>query len=323
MKKGLRYGLIGAGHMGRYHANVLQYLPEICFSGVYDSDPAVTAAASAQFGVPGFSSVDELLSVCDAVSVAVPTGDHYGVAGQALRAGVHVLVEKPLAATVEQAEALVNLALQQGLVLQVGHIERFNGAIRQIKHIIDRPYLIEARRLAPYNDRIRDVGVVLDLMIHDIDIVLQLVGSELRSVQACGQQAVSEFEDVASAQLQFSDGTLAVITASRVTDHKIRTLGISQPDGYIFLDYDTQDIRIHRRVNADYRLQQQEIRYSVASTVERVFIHHVNPLQQELVHFINCAAGLEQPLVENSDDVRTLQVAYRILEQIGAGCGSL
>lgn len=317
MNKKIRYGVIGAGHMGRYHINVLKGLPAVDFVGVFDVDPQAVQAAAEHFAVEPFAAQQQLLDSCDAVTVAVPTGDHFAVAAAALQSGVNVLVEKPLAATVEQAVELVEQAAAAKLILQVGHVERFNGAIQQIKHILDRPRLVEARRLSPFNPRITDVGVVLDLMIHDIDIVLQLISSPLVSVHASGSPHITGFEDVAAAQLGFADGCLAVITASRVTDHKIRTLSISQPDGYIFLDYDTQDIRIHRSVNADYLLQQSQIRYSVASTMERVFIHHVNPLQQEIAHFLACIDGREEPIVDNRDDVRTLQVAHSILEQIG------
>ena len=296
-------------------------MPGVDFVGVADADCARAGEIAARLGVRAFDDYRELLKNVSAVCIAVPTRLHFRVASKALEAGVHVLVEKPMTRTVRCAERLVERAAAKNLILQTGHVERFNGAIRQIGSIIDRPYLIEARRLAPFSGRIGDVGVVLDLMVHDIDIVLGLLGSEPVAVAAVGNSVLTPHEDVATAVLQFENGCIANLAASRVTNEKIRTLAVSQQDAYIFLDYNRQGIDIYRRASSEYNLRKEEILYSVENTVERVFVHNVNPLQQELAHFVDCVQGRATPLVDGTSDVRTLRLTRKILECIARNSG--
>jgi len=312
----VRMGVIGVGHMGQYHANILAGMAGVEFVGVADTDSRRAGEIAARHGVRCFDDARQLLQEADAVCVAAPTNLHYRIASQALLSGVHVLVEKPMTRTVRSAERLAALAEEKGLVLQTGHVERFNGAVREIGKIVSSPRLIEARRLAPWSGRVQDVGVVLDLMVHDIDIVLGLVRSPLLDADAVGSMILSPHEDVASAILRFENGCIANLTASRVTNEKIRTLSVSQDDAYIFLDYSRQEIDVHRRLSQDYVLKREELRYSVETTVERVFVHNVNPLQQELTHFCDCVRGAVKPLVCGEDDVQTLRIARRILDRI-------
>jgi predicted dehydrogenase len=312
----VRMGVVGVGHMGQHHANILAGLAGVEFVGVVDTDGKRALEIAARHGVPCFDDTTQLLNKVDAICVAAPTNLHYRIANQALQSGVHVLVEKPMTRAVRFAERLVALAEEKGLILQTGHIERFNGAIKEIGNIVSSPRLVEARRLGPWTDRIKDVGVVLDLMVHDIDIVLGLVRSPLIEVNAVGSMIRSSHEDVASAVLRFENSCVANLTASRITNEKIRTLAISQDDAYIFLDYNRQGIDVHRRLSQDYALKREELRYSVETTVERVFVHNVNPLQQELMHFCDCVRGIAQPLVRGEDDVKTLSLTRRILECI-------
>jgi predicted dehydrogenase len=314
----VRMGVVGTGHMGQYHANIFAGLPGVQFIGVHDADPNRAREVSARYGVQCFDDLDQLLAQVDAVTIAAPTNLHYQIASAALAAGVHVLVEKPMTRTARYAGRLVEQAAAKGLILQTGHVERFNGAIRQIGNIVSAPHLAEARRLAPRTDRAQDTGVVLDLMVHDIDIVLGLIASPLQSVYAVGSAVYSPsaHEDVATAILQFENGCVANITASRVTNEKIRTLAISQRDAYIFLDYSRQEIDVYRRLSQDYAVRSGELRYSVESTVERVFVHNVNPLQQELMHFCDCVRGNAVPLVRGEDDVNTIALTRRILHCI-------
>ncbi len=312
----VRIGVVGVGHMGQYHANILAGLDGVDFVGVYDASRERAHEISARLGVKAWDDLDRLFSKVDAVCVAVPTNLHYKIASRALAAGVHVLVEKPMTRTVRYAERLVALAKEKRLILQTGHVERFNGAIRQIGNIIHEPKLIEARRLAPWTPRIKDVGVVLDLMVHDVDIVLGMIQSPVIAVDAVGTSVFSPYEDAATAILQFENGCVANLTASRITNDKIRTLSISQKDAYIFLDYNRQGIDIYRRLSQDYSLKQEEIRYTVETTVERVFVHSVNPLQQELMHFCDCVRGTATPLVSGESDVNTLRLTRKILECI-------
>ncbi|GIX42190.1 MAG: hypothetical protein KatS3mg129_1923 [Leptospiraceae bacterium] len=218
--------------------------------------------------------------------------------------------------TVEQAQELVDLAEKKGLILQVGHVERFNGAILEIKKIIDNPFFIETKRLAPYNPRISDVGVVLDLMIHDLDIILNLIPSEIKSLHARGLKTFSEYEDVAIALIQFESGTIANLVASRATQNKIRLLTITQEKSYVVLDFATQDIDIYRMASSAYLMTKEELKYKQESFVEKIFVHKDNPLKLEQLHFINCILGNEEPLVPNSKDILTLTYAYQILDDI-------
>ena len=304
--------------MGRYHANVLAAPPGVRFSGVHDTDPRSAGAVAGPAGVPVFTSLEGLFRVSDAVCIAVPTAAHESVACAALEAGMHVLLEKPVAPTPAAATRIMETAARCGRIPHVGHVERFNGAIRQMRAIVNRPSLIEARRLAPYSPRSGDVGVVLDLMIHDLDIVLHLVDSPLVSLQAAGSRVRSGHEDVATTVLTFENGCLAVLTASRITQDKIRALAVTQPDGYISLDYTTQEINIHRQTGQEYQVAGREIRYSIASTIERVFVHTVNPLQQELAHFVACINGDETSLISNEHDLKALETALAVLDRIGS-----
>jgi len=312
----IRTGVLGVGHMGSYHANVLSLLPEADFRGVYDADLSHAASVAERYGVDAFSDVESLLDAVDAVCIAVPTEFHSAVACAALERKVHVLLEKPIAIDVEDAARMIELAETRGVVLQIGHIERFNGAIRQLSSIIDTPYLIETRRLAPFNPRISDVGVVLDLMIHDLDIVTSLVDESVVAVGAVGSSCKTRFEDVANAHIRFAGGCVANLVASRTTPEKIRTLSVSQESGYVLLDYDSQEISIHNQTAQEYLLRGREIKYKVASTIERVFVHTVNPLRQEIVHFLRCVSGVEDPLVSNVHDLQTLEIALRVTECI-------
>lgn len=314
----LRLGVIGAGRMGQYHINVIKELSEAVLSGFYDTNTKHSKEVARRFDARAFESIDELLKECDGIVVAAPTGLHYEIGMKALKEGVHVLIEKPITNDVSQARKLVNAAAKKALVLQVGHIERFNGAVQELRNIVKEPQLIETRRLAPYDKRIRDTGVVFDLMIHDLDIVLNLVGERIISVDAWGRKVFSDYEDVASATVQFESGAIAVINASRATQAKVRTLTVSQKDAYILLDYTTQDIEIHRQSTSatNIVLPKRSLNYRQESSVERVFIHRDNQLKLEVSHFIACINGSVKPLVCVDNDVVTLQVAKKILDKI-------
>lgn len=311
-----KVGIIGVGHMGQYHVNVAVSIPQIEVSGIFDTDSQRLKEISNKFLTKPYTNLDELIHDSDALIIAVPTKFHYEVAKKCLEAGKHILVEKPMTQTVEQAKELVDLAEKQGLILQVGHVERFNGAILEIKKIIDNPFFIETKRLAPFNPRISDVGVVLDLMIHDLDIILNLIPSEIKSLHARGIKAFSEYEDVAIALIQFESGTIANLVASRATQNKIRLLTITQEKSYVVLDFATQDIDIYRMASSAYLMTKEELKYKQESFVEKIFVHKDNPLKLEQLHFINCILGNEEPIVPNSKDILTLTYAYQILEDI-------
>ncbi|MDZ4725229.1 MAG: Gfo/Idh/MocA family oxidoreductase [Leptospira sp.] len=316
MDKKVRLGVIGTGHMGQYHVNVAKMLSDAELVGIFDASNERATQIAEKHKTKAFNSETELLNAVDAVVIAAPTFLHHKIAKQALESNKHVLVEKPISQTVEEAKELVALANKNKLVLQVGHVERFNGAVLELGKIAEHPLLIESRRLAPYNSRIADVGVVLDMMIHDIDIVLNLVKSEVVDVKAVGSSVVSKHEDVASVVIRFANGCVASLNASRASQAKIRTLNISQKDSYVFLDFTNQEIELHRQASSTTQLGSGEIRYKQESIVEKIFVHKDNPLKQEHEHFINCIKGEVEPMVKGESDIRTLEVAYKILKQI-------
>ncbi len=322
----VRAAVAGAGHMGQYHTLVYAELWDVDLVGVVDIDFERARHVAAQYDTLAFSDHRELIGRVDVVSVAVPTEAHFAVAKELLEAGVSVLVEKPMAPTLEEARELFRIARESGAVLHVGHVERFNGAVQEVRNIVDRPILIESRRLGPFMPRVQKDTVVMDLMIHDIDIVLGLVDSEPRRIVALGSSLHSDVADVANVQIQFGSGTLAIITASRATEQKIRTLAITQPDAYIVLDYSDQDIRIHRRAAQEYTLNRESIRYRQASFVEHLFVHKDNPLKLEILHLIRAMRrARETGTVElpESDDIRSLAVALEIERMIREGQGEL
>jgi predicted dehydrogenase len=319
MSEKIKLGIIGVGHMGQYHVNVARQLSEAKLIGIYDADPERGKTIAGKYETNFFGSIDNLLKESDAVVIAAPTFLHHQISKEALLAKKHVLVEKPIAESVEQAGELVSLSQENNLILQVGHVERFNGAILELGKIVESPILVESRRLAPFNTRIRDVGVVLDMMIHDIDIVLNLVKSDVVSLQAMGAKIVSNHEDIASVILKFKNGCVASINASRNTQSKIRTLNITDKNSYITLDFTDQEIELHRQASSNTQMSSNEIRYRQESIVEKIFVHKDNPLKQEHEHFINCILGKAQPHVEGQTDIKTLEIAHTILEQISKG----
>lgn len=312
----LKMAVIGTGHMGRYHVNILNNMPEVDLLYVVDKNEDTLLNIANKYDVRGVNSYTKIIKKVDAVVIAVPTSSHYLVAKDFIEAKKHVLIEKPLTRNVEEAQDIVNLARQKNIILQVGHVERFNAAVQQLRKIVKNPYLIETRRCGPPATRIGDVGVVLDLMIHDVDIILNIVNDRVKAVSAVGTKIFSNHEDVANAQIVFENGCIANIIASRVTQQKARTLKISQKDSFIALNYGEQDLEIYRQASSAYLLTPDEIQYSQESFVEKVYIQKDNPLKLELQHFINCIEGKETPLVNNENDILALDVTNRILRKI-------
>ena len=322
----IRAGVVGAGHMGQYHILALAELWDVDLVAICDSDAERARQIAAEYGTRAVATHQELAGLVDIATVAVPTERHFEVARDLLEAGVHVLVEKPMTPTLEEAKELFRLARQRARVLHVGHVERFNGAVQELRKIVERPVLIESRRLGPFVPRVQNDSVVMDLMIHDIDIVLGLVDSEPRRMNCLGRSIHSRQADVANVQILFDSGAMATITASRATEEKIRTLSITQPDAYIVLNYADQDIQIHRRAAQEYTLNRESIRYRQASFVERLFVHKDNPLKLEIRHLISAArAAMATGQVElpETEDLRSLAVALEIERMIREGRGEV
>lgn len=309
--------LIGIGRMGQFHLNVINQINSINLSGIYDSDEEHLNEISSKYNINKFGSLEEAIDKCDAVIIASPTKFHFDIAKKSIQKGKHVLVEKPMTENFIQAEELETMVKEKNIIFQVGHVERFNGAVQELHHIIENPYLIEARRLAPFTPRITDVGVVFDIMIHDLDIVTSLVKKPLIRFSASGKRIKTNNEDIASALLEFEGNTIATISASRVTQEKIRTLAISSEEAHFILDYATQDITIHRQAASQSKIKTSiGINYTQESIIERVFIHRDNPLKLEDEHFANCILGKDKKLVSIEDDVRTIKLTEGILNKI-------
>ena len=318
----LRASVVGAGHMGQYHMLVFAELWDVELVGVVDTDRERAASMAAHYDTRAFGDHRELIGKVDLASVAVPTEQHFPVAADLLEAGVSVLVEKPITPTLEEARELFAIARRAGALLHIGHVERFNGAVQELKKIVDRPILIESRRLGPFAPRVAKDSVVMDLMIHDIDIVLGLVDSPPRRLAAMGATVHSAVTDVASVQIGFESGAIALITASRATEEKVRTLAVTQPDAYVLLDYAEQDIRIHRRTAQEYTLNRESIRYRRASFVEHVQVHKDNPLKLEVQHLLRAvrrARAGEGVVLAEAEDLRSLAVALEIERMIREG----
>ena len=309
--------LIGVGRMGQFHLNVINQINSINLAGIYDADEKHLNEISSKYNLNNFASLDEAIDKCDAVIIASPTKFHFDIAKKSVQKGKHVLVEKPMTENYIQAEELEAIVKEKNIIFQVGHVERFNGAVQELHHIIENPYLIEARRLAPFTPRITDVGVVFDIMIHDLDIVTSLVKKPLIRFSASGKRIKTKNEDIASALLEFEGNTIATISASRVTQEKIRTLAISSEEAHFILDYATQDITIHRQAASQSKIKTSiGINYTQESIIERVFIHRDNPLKLEDEHFANCILGKDKKLVAIEDDVRTIKLTEGILNKI-------
>ena len=309
--------LIGVGRMGQFHLNVINQIDSINLTGIYDADENHLNEVANKYNIDKFKSLDEAIDNADAVIIASPTKFHFEIAKKALEKGKHVLVEKPMTETYAQAKELQEIVNKKNVILQVGHVERFNGAVQELHHIIEKPYLIEARRLAPFTPRITDVGVVFDIMIHDLDIVTSLVKKPVIRFAASGKRVRTNNEDIASALLEFEDETIATISASRITQEKIRTLAISTEDAYFILDYATQDITIHRQASSESKIKTSiGINYTQESIIERVFIHRDNPLKLEDEHFANCILGKDKRFVSVENDVNTIKLTEDILKKI-------
>jgi len=332
MANSLRAGVIGVGHLGRHHARVYSQLPGVDLAAVVDIRPEQAQAIGDEFGAPSFESYEAVLDSLDAVSVVVPTKAHFQIAKAFLEAGVSVLVEKPMTSTLAEADELVETARRTGTRLQVGHIERFNPAVMAIQPYLHDPGYIECVRISPYPFRSVDVGVVMDLMIHDLDIVLHLVDSPVERVEAIGLPVLSNTEDIANARIVFRSGCVANLTASRVALGKVRRIRVFQPDAYVSLDYDARQARLMRRA-ADFSPEKvaaatQKVAEGASAAdvfadfleVEDIAIGDHEPLAKELESFIHCIRTGEPPTVSGEHGRRALSAAMRVVEALsGSG----
>ncbi len=310
MSNAIKVGVVGIGHVGKEHARILSSLPQTELVGVCDIDPAKKERAH-PLRVPFFEDFHALFGKVDAVTIATPTSTHGAIARECLEAGIHTLVEKPFTLRLEEADELIRLAREKNLALQVGHIERHNPGFRRVEEIVATKIgFIEIHRLSPFTPRIQDCGVVLDMMIHDIDIVLGLVKSQIQSFDAIGIPVLTPFEDIANVRVRFKNGTVADLTASRLTPERQRKIRIFQEDAYISLDYEAQSGQIFRKG-------------AFQITQEKIDIQKSEPLREELQFFLN-GILTGQSLGRPDEAARNaLAFALEIIEAIQKNLGTI
>jgi predicted dehydrogenase len=325
-KRKIKTAVIGVGYLGRHHVEQLLQIPEAEVVGIYDIRPEIMEELQRQHGVHTFLGLEEVFASAEAVSIVVPTQDHFEVASKALEAGCHIFIEKPISQSIEEADALLQRAEDHDCVLQVGHIERLNPAARALEKYALDPRFIEGHRLAPFSSRGTDVPVVLDLMIHDIDVVLHLVKSPVREIRANGVNVITDSIDIATARLEFENGAVANLTASRISQKQMRKLRIFQSHFYIGVDFLQQLTEVYRLVQPDEVAPDAELTMPFEFngrrrliTYEKPPILEENALRLELSNFIRSVAGLEKPIVDGKAAREALDLAIRIQEAIAAG----
>jgi predicted dehydrogenase len=317
----VRIGVIGVGALGFHHARLLRDIPNATFVGIHDANAARAASVAAELGIRAFDSVPGLLAEVDAATIVVPTPAHHAVARSALERGIHLLIEKPIATTLDEADDLLAVAKANGALVQTGHVERFNRAIRAALPFVDQPRFIESDRLAPFNPRGSDVAVVLDLMIHDIDLVHTLVGASVTDVHAVGVPVLTPSVDIANARLTFATGAVANITASRVSRERMRKIRIFQPSGYLSLDLAAGTGEMYRMrgdIDPAEFVRAAQGAQALETFVERVVLEapEGEPLRLELESFVDAVAGRGGVAVSGEEGREALAVALRIVGDI-------
>lgn len=319
----LKIGVLGAGHLGKIHLKLLKELPQYELVGFYDPDDHNAAKAVQEFGVARFNDAETLIEACEVIDVVTPTVEHYDSAAKALKRSRHVFIEKPIATTLDEARSLMNLATEANVKGMVGHVERFNPAFLALNDRVLSPMFIEVHRLAQFNPRGTDVSVVLDLMIHDIDILLSLVKSNVKRVSASGVAVISKEPDIANARIEFDNGCVANVTASRISMKQMRKIRLFQQDAYISIDLlkkKTEVFSLSKR-EADDDTNAFEI--ETGPNGEKKIVHYetppiqdINSIKMELELFYESIVNETDPPVTLADGYHALNVAYQVLDKI-------
>jgi predicted dehydrogenase len=305
----LRVAVIGSGYLGRFHALIYSRMPDVELVGVVDIDPVRAGAVAEEAGCAVFERIEDVIERVDAVSIVVPTTAHLEAAAPFLSRGLPVLLEKPIAADMTDAAEIVRLAEVNGATLQIGHVERFNAGVMALAQRIHAPVYIEAQRMGGFVERATDVDVVSDLMIHDIDIILSLVGTRIANIAAVGASVLTDHVDIASARLEFDNGTVANVVASRVSEKATRRIRIFQPGSYLSLDFIKQTIDVAAPRLADGASRPDIVR-------ERISVDPVKPLDLELAEFVRCIREGRPPLVDGRTGLNALEVALEVRARI-------
>lgn len=322
----LKLGIIGTGHLGKLHTKVTRTIENCELVGIFDKDPLKAKDCADEFNVRSFDQLDSLLDLVDAVSIVSTTSAHYELGKRCLEKGKHVFVEKPITTNIWEAEELIQIAQKNSLNLQVGHIERFNPALVSLEKYSLDPKFIQTDRLSQFNPRGTDVAVVLDLMIHDIDIILHLVNSPVKDIHASGVAVVSNNIDIANARIEFENGAVANVTASRISQKKMRKMRMFQRDSYISLDFITGVSEVYRLVPKDMSQTLEENFISFGEigvgdkkklvVYEQPELKEINALQYELKLFVDSVLKKERPKVSGEDGLKALKVAQIIIKKI-------
>ncbi|MBN2018041.1 MAG: Gfo/Idh/MocA family oxidoreductase [Candidatus Cloacimonetes bacterium] len=318
----MRAGIIGVGHLGQHHTRIYSELQDIESVGIFDTDIQRAKEIADKNGCKVYDSLDELLENADILSIASPTQSHYEYSSYCVENGKHILVEKPICSTLNDAKKLVELADKKGIKVQVGHIERFNPAIVALSSILLRPIFIEANRLAPFTPRGSDVPVVYDIMIHDIDIILSLVQSRVKEINAVGVPILTNDIDIANAKIEFENGALANITSSRISLKRERKIRFFQKDMYISLDYQDKKVRVVQKNPKVEEIMDEVMAGKRDPNIFELFrseelpIIEKEPLKAEIESFIHAVKNNTRPIVNAQDGYEALRVAYKIMEDI-------
>ncbi|MEO8909292.1 MAG: Gfo/Idh/MocA family oxidoreductase [Gemmatimonadaceae bacterium] len=313
-----RVGVVGAGSLGFHHIRILRDLPGVRFTGFIETRPERASEVAKELGVSAHASLDSLLDASDAVVIVVPTSAHYSVASAAIGRGKHVFIEKPITTTLEEAESLLSLAREKGVLMQIGHIERFNQAVRAALPYVSEPRFIDSERLAPFSPRGSDVAVVLDLMIHDIDLLLTLVGSGAKSISAVGVPVLTPMLDIANARVTFDSGAVANITSSRISRERKRKIRIFQKSGYLSLDLATGTGEFFRLRSDIDPLSVRSAPADITAFVDRIKLEAPpgEPLKLELESFVAALKGESPVVVTGEEGKLALGVALQIVKEI-------
>ena len=311
----IKLGIIGLGHMGGYHASACSLIPSVKLVGVADPNKKNWDKIQNKRVI---KTIDykSLIDLVDAVIIATPTDTHYSIAKDFLENGKHVFIEKPISKKFTEAEKLFTIAQKNKLALHVGHVERFNGAVQELKKIINTPYLIESHRMGPFSPRVSKDSVILDLMIHDLDIILNLVDSPIKSLQVQGIKKHTDSCDIATVQIGFENGVIANVISSRASQIKKRTMAIHQQNEFINLDFTTQDIVIHRHTSSSVQIGSDQLKYKQETNIEHLFVYKDNALKLEIEYFIN-SIKKKQNLTNPKQDLVALTLTFDLEKKLG------
>ena len=316
----LKIGVFGTGHLGKFHLNNWKEIPGVELVGFYDPNDVIAEEVIAKYGLKRFQTEDELIAACDAIDVVTPTQYHFAVCEKAIKKGKHVFVEKPMANTMEEAKTLVKLVQESKIKFQVGHVERFNPAFLAAKDLDLHPMFIEVHRLAQFNPRGTEVSVILDLMIHDIDVILSLVKSDVKNISANGVAVMTDTPDIANVRIEFNNGCVANLTSSRISMKKMRKIRLFQKDAYIgidFLEKKTEVIKLKEEKDEHvFAFDIETPNGTKTIAIASPEVPQVNAIKKELEEFVTAIQNNRQPIVNEIDGFRAMEVAHQILHKI-------